>query len=1327
MLSREDFVTAVLAPDSGADEQRAVVAALPEGREGFDVPGFDPAAPAAAARTTVSTRRLLEKAGFGQPELVQKSRLIPGNDSAARHLPERVAYWGTTQTRPFQTLLFEAELTHRQLLSIPTFCDTPVDHLDDVEAALTRFVAAALAGFQAGGDTVTADVRQGRADETLCIISIVDERDGTPSRLVCFGTRNKVTGSLETFQLTEQTRFRDPRLVETHLGLLYERQFRNLATKDWQEAFTTTKEREQAERLVRVCTKKSSAPEDIVDATRELLDTIAGSFGLRRKPRAKWVLEGFELPGDHDIGADSSARDASNPFGGMSLRDERKRLLGYLIYPLDTKASATRLRKHLEANNRFHNVLVVHPDGEQAVLELWQGRKRLAGKLRKGQGHKDAAAVVNLLQRFFVVSKAKVRNPAELAQELACRARYLRLLARKQLQDEAEEGPLRNLYDAFKKSLVHDRSESDFADAFAQTLTYGLLTARWLGNDELVSSGARFTRRNAPTYLPPTSPFLTDLFRFVSSAELEEQRGTLLWLVDDLADLLDRIDIVHVFGAGDAGSDAATDPVIHFYEPFLAAYDRDRKNQRGVFFTPRPVVSYIVRSIHETLRAELGLEDGLGSIATWNDVAQRLGKTSLPHGISGHEPFLSILDFAAGTGTFLYECIGVIERELKERWRRELGASSPSDERVLARWREYVPRHLLPRLFGYELMMASYAVAHLKLSFKLAETGYSLSGSDCLHVHLTNSLEPPSTSASPQLAGLFATLAREAQEVDRIKAQTRFTVVMGNPPYSASMSEPQWLLDALEAWKEGLDEAKSDLRREEWKFLRMAQLACEMSPFSILGVIINRDFLDGIAKRKLRESLQETFPSRRLVDLNGDVKGNVADENVFDITQGVAIALLCRGGKPRHSVHSLQGSRQEKYRLLAEKAELDARLTPFEPVAPYYRWIPLAGGAEAADRASEYAAWFSIDDMFGVRSSGIQTKNDPVCIGWTASEIMDRVIFLSEASPSAIGKELGISGDGAWSIAAAKEDLRSFGVSKRHVRRILYRPFDWRFTYFTNRSGGFLGRPRFEVMRHMVDGSNIGLIFNRQVVGDSVSQFGVSRDLICHGTFYLGNKGQDYLAPLYLLADGALRPSEGDRRHNFTPAFLSLLRNQLGPEASTLSPEEMFFYVYGVVHSPTYRARYVDHLKLDFPRVPITSSLALFRALSRLGRDLAAQHLFEASLDRDESIATYSGPGQPEVEKVSWRDDAVWIDKKQKLGFQGVPFDTWNFCVGGYQVCEKWLKDRKRRTLSKAEIAHYLHIVRVLRATSELMGEVDLAITKHGGWPGAFRPSGAST
>ncbi len=358
---------------------------------------------------------------------------------------------------------------------------------------------------------------------------------------------------------------------------------------------------------------------------------------------------------------------------------------------------------------------------------------------------------------------------------------------------------------------------------------------------------------------------------------------------------------------------------------------------------------------------------------------------------------------------------------------------------------------------------------------------------------------------------------------------------------------------------------------------------------------------------------------------------------------------------------------------------------------------------------------------------------------------------LARCTPAEAKAEFGITGEGVWSLRAAQDDLRAFGISRQHVRQILYRPFDWRYIYFTHKSSGFLGRPRFEVMQHMLSRSNIGLIFNRQIVGKTVSQFGVSRDLICHGTFYLGNKGQDYLAPLYLQDDDLLSGKRGGRPSNFTHHFTTSVLTKLGTSVDSLMPEEIFHYTYALFHSPSYRSRYAEFLKIDFPRVPLTSSLELFRALEKLGGELVALHLME-SPKLEKYITKYAGKGDSEVAKgypkftLECGSAAAALEKANEGGssatalqgasrtgtvyinlsryFEGVPENVWNFHIGGYQVCEKWLKDRRGRVLSDEDILHYQRVVVALNETIRLMADIDKVIEAHGGWPGAFVTKG---
>jgi predicted helicase len=705
-------------------------------------------------------------------------------------------------------------------------------------------------------------------------------------------------------------------------------------------------------------------------------------------------------------------------------------------------------------------------------------------------------------------------------------------------------------------------------------------------------------------------------------------------------------------------------------------------------------------------------------------MARRHKDLDIPEGISPDQAFVQILDPAAGTGTFLVEAIDLIFRRLTEKW-RALGCG---EKKIEALWNEYVPEHLLPRLHGYELLMAPYTIAHLKIGLKLYETGYRFSRDERARIYLTNALEP-----AHDFSGTFEfaipALAHEAKAVNEIKRKQRYTVVIGNPPYSASISEPEWLMRSLVDWKEGLNETKSDLNREEWKFLRFAQYQCTTTGAGILGFIINRDFLDGIAKRRMREHLGRSFPLRIAVDLNGDVKGNIADENVFEIEQGVAIAIFCtHHATPNLRYASRVGTREQKYADLIAKTPIDKVLKAIDSPSPYFRWVPYLSERTAA-AAAEYSGWPQIKSAFGVVSSGIQTKRDALCIAFTRAEMWTQVQRFRALPAELAREEFGLGPDGRdWTVAAAKADLAASGPSQRYLSQILYRPFDIRFTYWTGRTKGFLAYPRREVMQHVVGRRNVGMIFNRQIVGDNVSHFGVARTPICHGTFYLGNKGQDYFAPM-LVFDDDLVSSKRSGRSNLTPQFVSALRKALGSDVANFRPDDVLHYVYAIFHSSSYRRRYAEFLKIDFPRLPLPGRLELFGDLAQFGDELVALHLMESpKLDR--FITTYTGPKNPEVGRVGWSDDTVWLDasatKKGQpatpgtIGFRGVPEGVWNFHIGGYQVCQKWLKDRKGRTLSDDDIAHYQKIVVALAETIRLMQEIDEVIEQYGGWPGAF-------
>jgi hypothetical protein len=1352
MLTKEEFVKFIVEGSKKAESQgesENMDSALPDGFGDF---GFDDQATDTPPEQTASfARNLMEASGFGLAQYLERSEVILGDDPAAKYLSDQVYYWSQSGDRPYQTLLFELETKGTDLLKTPLFRSLKSQQI--LEDALSRLVQMALKGFERGGELRTASVKQGRQTETLCIVSCKDDREnGNNSvNLVCFGTVSADQNSLETFHIREEAKYWEPQIRDDHLEKLYKRHFSKLISDKWQNAFISGEERKLARKLLDICIDHKYNEKQIQKSAVELLEEIAKSFGLRRKGgKGGRRLIAFDLPSDHDIGADPEKIEkhgGANPFKGMTLRDENNRLLGYIIYCLDEKKDAVELRTHLKTNNRFHNVLIIYPDGDHAELELWQGKTPLAGKLTKqGANYQGEGEVVNLLSRFFVVSKAKVRNPVELAQELAFRARYLRKLAIKELKEEEDDGPLRSLYKAFKESLVHDQMEEEFADAFAQTLTYGLLTARWMGSEKIKESGDRFTRQNALKYLPTTSNFLSELFETALSLKLDEHRGRLLWLVDDIANLLDRVDVNYVFGTGDPDSDQVTDPVIHFYEPFLAEYDMSIKNQRGVFFTPRPVVSFIVRSVHERLQKEFGLADGLAAVETWGDMQKRFANLNLPDGVKETDPFVCILDPATGTGTFLFECIDQIEQTMKKKWCIELNKREDSPE-ILERWRNYVSKFLINRLYGYELMMASYAIAHLKLSFKLSETGYGIKAFERLNLYLTNSLEPPS-DIQKMIPGFTDGLAKEAEEVNAIKRKHKFTVVIGNPPYAGhSSNKGNWISELVHEYYyvdgQLLGEKNPKWLQDDYvKFIRFGEYVITQTGIGIHSFITNHGYLDNPTFRGMRQHMARSFNSIDFLDLHGNsIKKESSpdgseDKNVFDIKQGVAIFLATRNfAKKNHALlyrHShLFGSRFKKYNDLLKQTFLQRELNPFHLSSPFYSFLP-----QNSDVQSEFYGHPSIVEIMPKNVLGFQTHRDHFAIDFDENSLKNRIEkFRSDKLSDDEIKELYKLRDNRdWNVKGARRALQLKKNWKESIIICSYRLFDKRFCYFSVIAMDY---PRRELLDHVAGRENLCICVGRQgiAVQDPVwSSAWIAREPVDSNIF---RRGGINIFPLYLYEESNGITKKGEVRLNFSTDFLALLYEKLNLKINVdscspkdISPESIIYYSYALFYSLKYRIRYKEFLKTDFPRLPISLSFALFYKLSKLGKELSDLHLMKSPKLKKMALSSYIGPSNPEVKRVSWINDAVWIDApKTKKGendkegsacFKGVPESVWNYFIGGFRPCEKWLKDRKGRTLTPDDIEHYKKIIAAISETISLQAEIDKVIEEHGGWPGAF-------
>jgi len=935
------------------------------------------------------------------------------------------------------------------------------------------------------------------------------------------------------------------------------------------------------------------------------------------------------------------------------------------------------------------------------------------------------------LRHREVITKSKV-----LAVRLAVLARAICDRIQTVLSIETKNGPVTKLMKAFQEVLIHDLDTDGFADMYAQTIAYGLLTAR-------ITNPKANTADGFAAHLPVTNPFLKELMEtFIYVGGRKGGAGQDPGIdfdelgVSEVVELLDNANmeaVVRDFG----DRNPQEDPVIHFYELFLKEYDPKKRMQRGAFYTPQPVVFYIIRSVHELLQTEFDLEDGLASTVTWGEMARKHAGITIPPVTSPDSPFVMVLDIATGTGTFLVEAIDVIHKTMTAKWQKH----GKRKQEITKLWNEYVPKHLLPRLYGYELMMAPYAIAHMKIGLKLFETEYHFKSEERVRVYLTNTLEPPS-DAQQSLVGIVPTLAHEAQAVNEVKRTVRFTVVVGNPPYSnyGQLNRIPFILNLLKDYKKGLNERKINLDDDFIKFVRLAHHFIEISQLGIMGLITNNVFLDGLTHRKMREALLSLFTFVDILDLHGNVAAHESavdgtkDENVFDITQGVSISVMYTKPRmaPTVNFHEIKGTRTLKYEYLMKKP---ISITSLKPHSPHFFLVPkdLALG-------SEYMAYYPVTAIFNRRSYGIQTKRDALTVSLTRDDALTKAKDTITLCDEVLREKYGLPADGRdWAVKWARADLKRLNDLEAHTRQVFYRPFDIRWTMYTDKSKGFLGYPRWGSMRCMLE-DNLALIAMRQVFQnvEFYSHFGATKFLIDERTFY-SNRGGTYLFPLYedvVANSGTLFAARQLKQPNLSTKFLVDLRNRLrlkvSPQSNIpegITPEDIFFYLYAIFYSLNYRIRYAEFLKIDFPRVPLTSSLELFRSLAKLGGILVALHLLESPKLNDH-LTTLIGSGKFLVEKVSYSEETVWIDKAKSSGFQGVPEDTWNFTIGGYQVCEKWLKDRQAkggkkprpgRILTDEDIDHYQKIVVALNETIRLMDEIDEVIEKHGGWPDAFK------
>ena len=868
---------------------------------------------------------------------------------------------------------------------------------------------------------------------------------------------------------------------------------------------------------------------------------------------------------------------------------------------------------------------------------------------------------INIIQHLGSSAIQRITSAPRLAKLMAGKARLLAKIIEAAMNDETksyENDNLRGQYNAFKEVLIQELKKEEFADIYAQTIAYGMFAAR-LHDD----TPEDFSREEAARLIPKTNPFLRQIFNNLAGNDLDER---IAWVVDDLVTVFKATNLQEIMANYSKGK-RHHDPMIHFYEDFLSEYSPKLRKSKGVWYTPQPIVGFIVRAVDEILQKEFGLSEGLAdhSMIERDVVVEQSHDKRTADGMK-HEKRkfhrVQILDPATGTGTFLAEVVN----QIYDRYRGNQGI-----------WQQYVENHLLPRLNGFEILMASYAVAHIKLDMLLSETGYEHKSDKRLHVYLTNSLE----ESNKEPRTLFAQwLSREATEANVIKRDYPVMVMIGNPPYSiSSQNNGKWIIDLIADYKKDLNERNIQPLSDDYiKFIRLGQHYIEKNGEGILGFISNNSFIDGLIHRQMRKSLMNTFDKIFILNLHGSAKRREVasdgskDENVFDIQQGVSINLFCRTKNNQQEncnilYYDLYGSREAKYNYLNDHSLSEVNWEEVIPKVPQFFFVPKDFSVQ-----EEYMKGFMIGELMPLSSSGVKTHHD--------KELVSTTPFNSE-----------------WN------------------KPYTYRPFDnqW-INYDLNK----VVRHRYKYMQHLLK-DNISLIIGPQgqAVGDMPwNILFISKNLVDTNIFY---RGGGIVFPLYLYTENMGKEEriinfnkeiyeEIAKKLNYLPCYDdNVLVDPISEFDGVLYPQDLFDYIYAVLHSPSYRERYKEFLKIDFPRIPYPTNWEKFRDLAEKGEELRHLHLME-DLPPQTGVS-FPKVGTLQVDCYRWKDNRVYINSEQY--FEGVPESAWSFYIGGYQPAQKWLKDRKGMTLSFEDVKHYQHIIYVLQQTEQIMKEIDVIMT----------------
>ena len=991
--------------------------------------------------------------------------------------------------------------------------------------------------------------------------------------------------------------------------------------------------------------------------------------------------------------------EAGNPDFRVLTSD--KELVGYI----EAKAPTVENLDHIEDTEQLKRYRSTFPNliltnffefrlyrNGQLIDKISIGRPFIIHQLKTVPPVENQDKFTKLLEQFFSFSIPVTTTAKSLAIELAKRTRFLRdNVIAEELKEENIEGvqTLESFFMAFEEHLIPSLSKQDFANLFAQTITYGLFAARSRAKED-------FNRKLAYEYIPPTIGILKKVFQFISSSDLPI---SMEWIIDDIAEVLARSDVQKII-ANFYQEGKGRDPIIHFYETFLAEYDPKERERRGVYYTPEPVVSYITRSIHKLLKEKFGKEDGFATQS------------------------VTVLDPAAGTLTFPAFAINLAISEYKEKF-GEGGIKS------------LIKDHILKDFYAFELMMASYAIGHLKMGLILDHFNYQLTDEERFHLFLTNTLDFSKEDPN-KFPGIFEqTIAKESQEALKVKEDIPVMVVMGNPPYSVSstnvIKEGSDYHKLYESYKEIVRKEERNIQPlsdDYIKFIAFAHWKIKQAGQGIIGMITNNSYLDGLIHRDIRRKLSEDFNEIYILNLHGNTKRQEntldggKDENVFDIQQGVSIILLIKkdGLRKQTLCYDLQGLRETKYEFLDNNDVESTKWQKLEPREHNYFFVP-----KDITGKEDYDNFVSVKEIFEEYNAGIATGKDDALTDFDKSALIQKMsvyddqVFKTVMSQKNIDESL---------INKWVGELKNKEVADQ-IKEYNYRPFDKRWVIY---NPNILQRARKNLMDNFLK-QNIGLCVTKQL-STKVFYHALVTDSLTDRCFVsLNTREVTYIFPLFIYGENnnqtnLFESKSNISRQNFTKEFIEFIYKD---DLSQILPEDIFCYIYAILFSNTYRKKYQEFLKIDFPKIPFTKKLTLFQRLADLGKQLVDLHLLKTA-ELDNPATKFYGQGNNTVgiskfvdsdevaefhdiliatnwsqskEKPDFKSKGIVVINDEKQFFGSVSKEVWNYYIGGYQVLNKWLKGRKGRVLSSEDIKHYCKIVTALSKTIEIQKEIN--------------------